>query len=308
MSSQTFIDFLRDLLGMNTYGVSLDKGKTWIKKIAQGTETNQIWEASSKDKGKTWKVYRKFTTDVVTPPPPPPTPTPVNIMGTVAVVNNSTNVTDATIKKWIDAVKIQADRDISKWWGYSVDFVQVAKGALIPKSDWYCGFFDNSDVAGAAGWHDVGPNDEPLIKCFTVNAGDPAITFSHEIAESISDTNANTTIKGFDESGRACTYFLENCDAVEAEIYQINGVNVSDFVTRNWFVANSKGPWDFLSHTSKPFQILQGGYMEVNYGQGWTEIDKFSQHLAKHHSNSSRYALYKKDEDARVKSTFQVGS
>jgi hypothetical protein len=294
------------------YGVSTDQGKTWLTQNVPASSTDpQIWEGYSRDAGKTWKIYRKFiVSTVIPPPPPPPPPTPgpttVPIMGTVAVVNQSSNVTDATITKWINAVKIQADRDISKFWGYSVDFIQIPKGQPIPKTDWYCGFFDTSDTAGAAGWHDVGPNNEPLIKCFTKNAGDPAITFSHEIAESISDTNANTTIKGFDEKGKACTYFLENCDAVEEDTYAINGVTVSDFVSKNWFVANSKGPYDYLEHTTKPFQILQGGYMEVNYGQGWTEIDKFSHNLARHKSKDSRWALYKKPVEERKRSTFSV--
>jgi len=297
---------------MTIYGVSLDQGKTWITntKVTSDPSQQQVWEGRSDDRGKTWNVYRKFVVSTVTPPPPPPPPpNNVNIMGTVAVVNQSSNVSDATIKQWIDAVKIQADRDISKWWGYSVNFEQIAKGGTIPKADWYCGFFDNSDVAGAAGWHDVGPNREPLIKCFTRDAGNPSITFSHEIAESISDTNANTTVKGFDEKGKACTYFLENCDPVENNIYKINNVEVSDFVTKNWFVANSKGPYDFLNATNKPFQILDGGYMEISYdgGRTWQEVDKFSKQAAKHRSAHSRWALYKKPLEERVKSTFNVG-
>jgi hypothetical protein len=285
-----------------TYGVSTDKGKTWLTKKPIDSDS-QIWEGYTHD-STNWTVYRKFTTQT----PPVSGTTGVNIMGTVAVVNGSSNVSDTTLKTWIDAVKIQADRDISKYWGGSVDFVQVPKGQTPPKSDWYCGFFDNSDTAGAAGWHDVGSNNEPLIKCFTVNMGNPSITFSHEIAESISDTNANTTIKAFDENGKACLYFLENCDPVEEDTYTINNVTVSDFATRNWFVANSASPYDFLGHVSKPFQILKGGYMEVSYdgGRTWTEIDKFSKNLVRHKSNHSRWALYKKPVEERVKSTFKV--
>ncbi len=246
------------------------------------------------------------------PKPPGPTPTPVNILGTVAVVNQSTTDSDATVQKWIDAVKIQSDRDISRFWGGSVDFLFVGKKATPPPADWYCLITDNSDTAGALGWHDVGPNGEPLIKIFTEfeaqGAGSSSITLSHEIAESISDTNANTTIQGFDEQGKACLYFLENADPVENNTYQINGVDVSDFVTKQWFVKGSTAQLDYLRAVSKPYQILPQGYMELSYDQGqtWTSVNKNSKRASLHRGPDSRYALYKKKIDQRIKSTFKI--
>jgi hypothetical protein len=117
------------------------------------------------------------------PKPPAPTPTPaVNILGTVAVVNQSTTDSDATVQKWIDSIKIQSDRDIARFWGGSVDFVFV-KGSAPPPADWYCLITDNSDTAGALGWHDVSPNGSPIIKVFTQfeaqGAGSSSITLSH---------------------------------------------------------------------------------------------------------------------------------
>jgi len=258
---------------------------------------------------------KKVAPPAPAPTVPAPTPTPKPpVLGTVAVVNNSTNVTDTQIQSWIDAVKIQADRDISKWWTYSVDFLQTAKGDKPARSDWYCGFFDTSDVANAAGWHDQGPFGEPLIKVFTVNSGEPSVTFSHEIVESISDTNANTTVRGFDDQGKPCMYYRESADPVENNTYQINGIDVSDFITPQWFIENSKGPWDFLNATNKPYQVLPGGYMQLSYDNGttWTEIDKFAMvHQAKFARKArppiaSRYELYKKPVDQRVKSTFTL--
>lgn len=250
------------------------------------------------------------------PPAPTPTPTPtpkVNILGTVAVVNQSTTDSDATVQKWINAVKIQADRDISRFWGGSVDFQFVGKKDP-PPADWYCLITDNSDTAEALGWHDVAANGEPIIKVFTEfeaqGAGSSSITLSHEIAESISDTNANTTIQGFDEKGKPCLYFLENCDPVEDNTYQINGVDVSDFITRQWFVQGSTAQLDMMSQVKKPFQILPQGYMEISYdnGQTWTQVNKNSKRAKLHRSDESRYALYKKAIDKRKKSTFKIAT
>jgi hypothetical protein len=61
-----------------------------------------------------------------TPPPTPPTPPPpgppLKILGIVDVLNFSTTDSDDNIRKWMAAVKVQADRDISKYWTYSVNF------------------------------------------------------------------------------------------------------------------------------------------------------------------------------------------
>jgi len=113
-------------------------------------------------------------------------------MGTCAVINASTTDSDDQVKSNINAVQTQGDKDISMYWGYTVNLVFNPGGAnaVIPKSEWYAGFFDNSDDPGALAWHDVGPNGEPLIKVFTKdseNAGvSPSSSFSHEVAESLS--------------------------------------------------------------------------------------------------------------------------
>lgn len=39
-------------------------------------------------------------------------------------------------------------------------------GTLPPLADWYCNFLDNADNSGGLAWHDVGPNNEPLIEIF----------------------------------------------------------------------------------------------------------------------------------------------
>jgi hypothetical protein len=162
-------------------------------------------------------------------------------------------------------------------------------------------------VANAAGYHDQGRNGEPIIK-IDVSAGTPNVTISHEIVESISDTNANTTIKGYDENGKPCLYYRESADPVEEDTYQVNGIGVSDFITPLWFVNNSPGPWDHLGLLNKPYEIRQGGYMELSYDMGktWKEVDKFSKRAKQHRAMHSRWQLYKTPLEKRKESTFTV--
>lgn len=72
--------------------------------------------------------------------------------------------------------------------------------------------------------------------------------------------------------------FVHNCDAPEQDNfgYQINGVQVSDFVTPSWFEPSGVAPYDFQKHITAPFQILSGGYISLldlsNLAAGWQQI------------------------------------
>lgn len=61
--------------------------------------------------------------------------------------------------------------------------------------------------------------------------------------------------------------FVHNCDAVESNDYAINGVHVSDFLLKSFFVPGRKGPYDFMASAgfggtgpAGPFATAAGGY------------------------------------------------
>lgn len=251
------------------------------------------------------------------PPGPTPTPTPtptVKIMGTVAVVNLSRQIDDNTLQQYVNATKKQLDRDASPIWGYSLNFVMVPKGQDPPKSDAYMAVADTIDAPGAAGYHDWGPNGEPIIK-IDVSAGDVSVTISHECLETVSDFNANTTKQAYvptnsDQplSTQPALVYAESADATEEDTYQVDGVTVSNFVTPLWFLHNSPGPWDHLGLMTRPLEVRKGGYMaySTDSGKTWTEVDNFSKKANRHRGPTSRYALYRKPFEARRKSTFKI--
>jgi hypothetical protein len=293
---------------MVTYGYSQDNGKTWIEKIDKRSPF-KIGRKRSKNR---WEITGSLIpptgtsqppvviTPVVTPILPPQPPVTPPSLGRVAVVNAS-NETDADVQKWADACKKQADMNISQYWGYTVDVDFIPKGQVIPDVDFYCGILNNSDEAGVLGWHDY-VNNKPVIKIFTAECRkyniQPSTTISHEFAEMIGDEDCNTTVRGFDEQGRACLYFRENADPVEDDSvgYDIDGVRVSDFITPQWFVKDGSQPLDYMNKCSKPYQILQGGYMLLSYDNGasWKEVDKFSKAGTMHKRGGGRWDVYKK--------------
>jgi hypothetical protein len=239
---------------------------------------------------------------------------PANSMGTLAVVNLSTKATDAQVSTWVSAIQQQVNNEVAQEWGNTVTMVIIPNNVTPPQADWYAGIFDNTDQAGALGWHAVGKNNEPLIEVFVETSQqsgvDPATVLSHEVIESIGDANADTIVQNcLTMTGQTCVMFRELCDPVENNSYQVNGTNVSDFVTKNWFVQNSQGPWDHLAATTKAFDVLSGGYMEysTNAGQTWTAEQEFKAPMQKYREaigEYSRWQKYKTPINERKKSNF----
>jgi hypothetical protein len=56
-------------------------------------------------------------------------------------------------------------------------------------------------------------------------------------------------------------------------------VKISDFVTENWFRPHSAGPYDFMRHTSRPLQVLDGGYQMVWVNGAWDDAGVSSRPL-----------------------------
>lgn len=202
----------------------------------------------------------------------------------IALINSSTAATDADAEKWAAALQIQSKRDFAPFWGVSADITFVPKGAKIPTGTWQLALLDNSDAAGALGYHDVTPDGLPAGKAFVgtdIQYGyKPSVTISHELLEMLADPDINQTVflQTADVKGRL--YAKEVCDAVEADAlgYDIDGVTVSDFVTQQWFETfnHSKGTrYSFMKHVSKPFELAPGGYIgvfDVTRGSGWKQV------------------------------------
>jgi hypothetical protein len=201
----------------------------------------------------------------------------------IAIINASTVLTnDSEVQNVVAALQTQVTRDFAPAWGIDADLRLVPKGTQPAPGEWWLALLDDSDQAGALGYHDLSKEGLPLGKVFAktdLTYGEKwSVTTSHELLEMLADPNINLTV--FDESssgGRLFAY--EVCDACEADNlgYQINGVQVSDFVFPSWFESfRKKGTqFDQCKHIHKPFQLLKGGYIgvyDVKSGSGWTQL------------------------------------
>jgi len=212
----------------------------------------------------------------------------------VAVINASTVLTDAQVNDIIPALQQQVHRDFAPVWGVDADLTFVRSGGQPPPNMWWLAILDDSDQAGALGYHETTDQGLPLGKVFARTAAQDGvnwtITASHELLEMLADPEINLTcfVQQTDTTGTLYAY--EVCDTCEADQfgYDINGVMVSDFVFPAWFEtfrAPGSTQFDQTNNVNAPVpQLLPGGYIgafDVGSGSGWHQITAMRHHLVK---------------------------
>lgn len=202
----------------------------------------------------------------------------------IAVLNASTVLSDGDVAAAVPALQTQVHRDFYPAWGIDADLAFVPKGQQPPAGSWWLAILDNSDQAGALGYHDVTSEGLPLGKVF---AGTDkqygyiwTVTASHELLEMLGDPEIDLTVFIEKTAKSGELYAYEVCDACEADrfAYQINGVQVSDFVYPAWFESFRKQAstqFDYGKKIKQPFKLLPGGYIgvyDVRSGSGWRQL------------------------------------
>jgi hypothetical protein len=200
----------------------------------------------------------------------------------ISFFNESTVLKDSDVKLAITPLQTQVTKDFAPVWGVEADLTFFPKGTQIPTNAWQIGIFDDSDQAGALGYHDLTPDGLPLGKVFAKTdqeyKSEWTVTASHELLEMLGDPDIN--LYGLWQDGWVITFYAyEVCDACEADKYgyKINGVLVSDFVYPAWFEGfRKKGStqFDFGKQIQEPFQLLDGGYAAIydaSYNNGWMQ-------------------------------------
>ena len=216
-------------------------------------------------------------------------------MPEILVVNESTVMTDEQVKDIVAALNIQLQRDFASVWGLGGTVVFWPKAQPIPAGKWQLAVLDNSDQAGALGYHETTIHGDPLGKVFAkddLNDGaSVSVTMSHELLEMRADPRINQSAENDNPNGSIRFYAWEVGDAVEDDPYGYEittpdgkAILVSDFVTPLWFDSadQTSGPYDFRSHVKKPLELLPNGYigiLDAGSGAGWTQLtDRFDSH------------------------------
>src|ERR1700704_6866356 len=148
-------------------------------------------------------------------------------------------------------------------WGYPLKLYNTT---VAKPSDWQFVYFDTADEAGALGYHDLTKDGQPVSKIFvkTTLADNQvvSVTACHELFEMVIDPIANL----WAEAADGTEYAYEMCDPVEEDTFQVDGIEMSNFVHPSWFEP-FKHPkdtkYDHLGLLKKPFGMTKGGYVIV---------------------------------------------
>ena len=178
------------------------------------------------------------------------------------VLNRSSVVTDEEAARMAAACDVQLVEHFCPEWELAPWRVRVNTRAFI-----HMVLVDEDrDVPGALAYHDMN-GDRPVgvVMAKTVldsggsmfGPGGVAAALSHEILETRADPWCSFGV----EDGRGWEWWLEVCDAVQSTDYAIDGVHVSNYCLKDWFVpGRDSGRYDRLGQLSAPFTIDRGGY------------------------------------------------
>ena len=201
----------------------------------------------------------------------------------ISIINHtSEKLGDEEVQTAVRAINRQLADDFEPYWSIGAELRLEGHSARQPdkqrlvdlRGDAIIYLWDGSDVDDALGYHDANAAGIPFGFVFTdltEQLGENwTVTLSHEALELVADANVNILAAGPHpaEPTRDVFHWYEMCDAVQAETYEIDHVEVSNFVLPLYFTASAEegARNDFLGRahngqTLPSFGVNPGGYV-----------------------------------------------
>lgn len=201
----------------------------------------------------------------------------------IAVVNESTVLTDAQVANAIPAFQYSTSYVFRRYWDEGASIHQFAKGVALPKGSWAFAITDTSDQPGALAYHDIDGNAVPTASIFAKTeqqyGASWTVSLTHELWEALADPECVACA----QVSQTEVVAYETADPVEDDSFAFTAkgldgspVKISAFVTRNWFVPGAPGPYSYPDHIlTKPLALASGGYVSIgkasSSGINWTQ-------------------------------------
>src|SRR5262245_667719 len=201
----------------------------------------------------------------------------------ISVINHTNGkISDEEIHTALRAINRQIREDFEPYWSLGANLRLEGKSTLKPdklklpdmRGDAVLYLWDEVDADDALGYHEQNNRGIPFGIVFTElsrQLGENwTVTLSHEALELIGDPEVNLLVVGPHPGDRRRHVFhwYEMCDAVQAETYEIDGIEVSNFVLPLYFTREDEigARNDFLGrcYDGKPlrsFGVNPGGYV-----------------------------------------------
>jgi hypothetical protein len=199
----------------------------------------------------------------------------------VAVINNTTTVSDTDGSNMVVALNMLLPNFCSDWSISDVSAVYIPRGGGgLPRNVHYIYLTETSDVADALAYHTF-TNDtsfgKVFVKTILENNGvimyDPDLTrptvaqaLSHEVFELLIDPMCNSWWMNYNTG---LLYASEVCDPIESNVIVVNipngiMVGLSDWILPAWQdSSNTAGPFNYMNTLTAPFQVKNGYAMVI---------------------------------------------
>ena len=201
---------------------------------------------------------------------------------TIAIINHATVVNADQVQHAVAALQQQLNNDFAPVWGTTARLRIITDTSQMGTYDWLMAVADDTDQAGALGYHDLTDQGQPVGFVFAKTDADFnlswTVTLSHEILEMLMDPYISNVVFNQTDNTGGKLYAFEMCDAVEDDSlgYQINGVLLSNFVYPAYFESfRQNAKYDHQHKLTAPFSLATGGYMSVfpiPNKQGWVQV------------------------------------
>jgi hypothetical protein len=194
-------------------------------------------------------------------------------------VINFTAIEDEEVQEVIRVINRQIREDFEPYWGFGALLRLEGKSSLRPRmqdpsdmrGDAVLYLWDDINEIGALGYHEANFRGIPYGFVFTElsrQMGESwTVTLSHEALELVADPEVNLLVAGPhpEYPNRQVFHWFEMCDAVQTETYEIDGVEVSNFVLPLYFTASeehgSRNDFMGILPTLPSFGVAHGGYI-----------------------------------------------
>ena len=192
---------------------------------------------------------------------------------------NTTSCHRQDVQDRIRAVNRQLQEDFNAYWhtdvqlrleGWTGEALDLRR-PLNMRGEAVIYLWEDDDTAQALGYHALTNRGVPFGFVFPhlsdLLGEDWSVTLSHEALELALDAEVNRMARGPhpdpEQEGRMVYHWYELCDAVQADTYSIDGVDVSNFVLPLYFTESEEhlNHNDFLGCGVRSFGVRPGGYI-----------------------------------------------
>lgn len=201
----------------------------------------------------------------------------------ISIVNRSKSIHDHEVQAAIRSINRQIAEDFEPYWSFGATLRLEGRIGDRPdknklaelRGDAVIYLWDETDMEGALGYHSANAFGIPYGFVFAELSKELkenwTVTLSHEALELLGDAQGNLLVQGPHPQTPAVEVFhwFEMCDAVQGQTYEIDGIEVSNFVLPLYFTSGEQegGRNDFLGtkgkrgKTLESFGVSPGGYI-----------------------------------------------